>query len=90
MGSSVESVGERTAWAYSLAPPVRPEKFFRTLGEHPADFAALAFPAGDLHRVVGLRLGLDRHGAGVFSGRGLRLWQLAQRYRLPLITVFGR
>ncbi len=30
------------------------------------------------------------HGAGIFTGRGLRLWQVAQRYRLPLIAVFGR
>lgn len=30
------------------------------------------------------------HGAGVFTGRGLRLWQVAQRYRLPLNAVFGR
>ena len=36
------------------------------------------------------RLGLDHHGAGVFTGRGLRLWQVTQRYRLPLIAVFGR
>ena len=30
------------------------------------------------------------HGAGVFTGRGLRLWHVAQRYRLPLIAVLGR
>jgi len=30
------------------------------------------------------------HGAGAFTGRGLRLWQVAQRYRLPLIAVLGR
>jgi hypothetical protein len=24
------------------------------------------------------------------TGRGLRLWQVPQRYRLPLIAVFGR
>lgn len=30
------------------------------------------------------------HGAGVKTGRGLRLRHLAQRYRLPRGAVFGR
>ncbi len=29
------------------------------------------------------------HGAGVFTGRGLRFRHFAQRYRLPLTAVFG-
>ena len=48
--------GKRRRDAAGLAPPVRPEKFFRSLGEHPSDFATLAFHAGDFHRVVGRRL----------------------------------
>jgi hypothetical protein len=30
------------------------------------------------------------HGAGVFTGLGLRFRHLAQRYRLPFTAVFGR
>jgi len=30
------------------------------------------------------------HGAGFFTGLGLRFRHLAQRYRLPFTAVFGR
>jgi hypothetical protein len=37
-----------------------------------------------------LRQSGQYHGAGVFTGFGLRLWHLAQWKRLPLTAVFGR
>src|SRR5262245_35626186 len=40
--------------------------------------------------VVGIAQVGQTHGAGVVTGRGLRLRHLAQRYRLPLTAVLGR
>lgn len=43
-----------------------------------------------LHGVVFAKQSGQYHGAGVLTGLGLLLRQLAQRNRLPLTAVFGR